>query len=55
MRPQLSVKYCEITKLFAHIPEQPRLELRARLKHLFENIDQLMDYVPPVPTTGEQQ
>lgn len=48
MSPYLSVKFCELTKLFKHIPPEPRMQLEQQLRHVFNQIEQAMNWVAPV-------
>jgi hypothetical protein len=50
MRPSLSVKFCELQKLFKHLPQPMFLQLQGNLKTVFNQIEQAIDYVAPVPT-----
>ena len=52
LKPELSVLYCKIMAMIAHVPPEPKAQIGNVLKQAMLNVSNAIDYVPPPPTTG---
>jgi hypothetical protein len=53
VNPQLAIKFCELKKLFNHIPVESRLQIEGQLRAIFNQIEAAMNYQPQPPAPKE--